>query len=107
MSRAKRNVSTRSSILASEKRLNFSGASHTLNETMRIYFHDFGMTKENVFFATFVEINFFLLKYSDESRKGLSIWAKLLLCVLEYNIGLLTVKMTNFLNFIARNLFLA
>ena len=47
---------------------------------MRIYFRVFGMTKEKYFFALFAEIIFFLLKYSGESRNGLPIWAKLLLC---------------------------
>ena len=47
---------------------------------MRIYFRGFGMMKKKVFFAIFVEIIFFLLKYSGESRNGLPISAKLLLC---------------------------
>ena len=77
-SRVSQNVSTRSGILASEKRMNFSGASDTTNETMRIYFRGFGITKKKFFFALFAEIIFFLLKYSGESHNGLSIWAKLL-----------------------------
>ena len=74
---------------------------------MRIYFRVFGMTKENVFFALFVENIFFLLKYSDESHKGLSFWTKFLLCVLDYSTGRVIVKMVNFLNFITQKLFLS
>ena len=66
--------------------MNFSGASDTTNGTMRIYFRGFGITNKKLFFALFVEIIFFLLKYSGESYNGLPIWAKfLLVCTSAYS----------------------
>ena len=79
MSRARRNVSTRSRILASQKRMNLSGASQKLNKTMRIYFRDIGIVFKKNYFAIFVEIIYFSLNYSTLARKGIPILIKFLI----------------------------